>query len=131
MPHLHHVLLVDDDEMMRLVLARLLARTWPHATIAEAITGAAALSAVAQQRPDLIISDYEMPVMDGLQLVRTLRSQGARMPILLLSSEASVGKAILAAGADHFLLKPFPIGTFTQILRTLLPEQGETRAIGQ
>ena len=37
----------------------------------------------------------------------------------------------LAAGADHFLLKPFPIGTFTQILRTLLPGQGETRAIGQ
>jgi DNA-binding response OmpR family regulator len=68
---------------------------------------------------------------NGLELVRTLRAQGATMPILVLSSEPRVGETILAASADHFLLKPVARGMFTQILRTLLPDDEETRAIGQ
>jgi CheY-like chemotaxis protein len=131
MPQPHHILIVDDDEQMRLVLTRLLKRTWTDATIAEAAHGAEALSLIAQQRPDLIISDYQMPVIDGLTLVRTLRAQVATMPILVLSSEPSLGKSILAAGADAFLTKPLTLGTFTQILRTLLPDDEETRALGQ
>jgi CheY-like chemotaxis protein len=131
MPHPRHVLLVDDEEQMRMVLARLVKRTWADVTIAETANGAEALCARGQQRPDLIIADYQMPVMNGLELVRTLRAQGATMPILVLSSEPRVGETILAAGADHFLLKPVARGMFTQILRTLLPDDEETRAIGQ
>ncbi len=126
-----HILIVDDNEQMRLVLARMVKRTWTDASLAEAAHGAEALSAVAQQHPDLIISDYQMPVMDGLALVRTLRAQGATMPILALSSQPSARKTILAAGADHFLLKPVTLGTFAQTLRTLLPDDEETRTLGQ
>jgi CheY-like chemotaxis protein len=130
MPRSPHVLIVDDDEHLRVVLARLVKRTWPQATITEALHGAEALGALEAQTSDLIISDYQMPVMNGLELVRTLRSQAATMPILVLSSEPSVGEALLAAGATHFLVKPFPVATFAQLLRTLLPEDAETRALG-
>jgi len=52
------------------------------------------------------------------------------MPILVLSSEPSAGEVFLAAGATHFLSKPFPMATLTQLLRTLLPDETETRALG-
>ena len=69
--------------------------------------------------------------MDGLQLVRTLRGQGASMPILMLSSESSVAAVAQQAGATAFLSKPLAIGSFSQFLHTLLPEDAETRARGQ
>ena len=108
MPHPRHILIVDDDATMRELLVYLIARTYVDVTIDEVATGAEALSAVAAQPPDLIISDCYMPVMDGLQLVRTLRGQGATMPIVMLSSEPSVVKVAQLAGATAFLPKPLP-----------------------
>src|SRR5262245_24393327 len=131
MPQPHHVLIVDDEEQMRLMLARLVKRTWKDATIAQAAHGTEALGLIAQQRPDLIITDYQMPIMGGLDLVRMLRAQGATMPILALSSEPSVGESILAAGADAFLTKPFRVQALRELLRTLLGDDEETQAVGQ
>jgi len=131
MPRPRHVLLVDDDVFMHAVLARLVKRTWPHATIIQTFNGAQALSAFNEQRPDLIITDVEMPILDGFALVRTLRAQGATLPILALSSESSAGETMLAAGADHFLEKPFRIASFTELLHTLLLDDPETRALGK
>jgi CheY-like chemotaxis protein len=131
MPHPRHVLLVDDDAAMRALLLYLIARTYVDVTIAEAAHGIEALSAVAAQRPDLIISDCHMPVMDGLQFVRTLRGQGATMPIVMLSSEPSVAKAAQLAGASAFLSKPLAIRSFSQFLHTLLPNDTGTPALGQ
>src|SRR5438105_1314843 len=67
--------------------------------------------------PDLIITDYQMPIMSGLELVRTLRAQGATMPILVLSSDTSMAEAILAVGATAFLPKPSPIRALRGLLR--------------
>jgi CheY-like chemotaxis protein len=131
MPHPRHVLLVDDDAAMRELLVRLIARTYVDVTIAEAANGAEALSAVAAQLPDVIISDCHMPIMDGLQLVRTLRAHGATMPILMLSSEPSIANAAQLAGASAFLTKPLAIRSFRQFLHTLLPDEAETRVLGQ
>ena len=131
MPPTHHVLLVDDDAAMRIVLSRLLARLDAEVMITEATNGAEGLRAALAQRPDLIISDYHMPVMDGLELVRTLRGHGAAMPIVMLSSEPSVANAAQLAGATAFLTKPFAIRSFSQFLNTLLPGDTETRALGQ
>ena len=72
-----------------------------------------------------------MPVMGGLALVRTLRAQGATMPILVLSSDSSIAEGIHLAGANAFLSKPFRVRALTELLRTLLPNGEETRAIGQ
>jgi len=131
MPPTHHVLIVDDEEGMRLVLSRLVARAYADVTITVAAHGAEGLRAALAQRPDLIISDCHMPVMDGLQLVRTLRGHGATMPILMLSSEPSIANAAQLAGASAFLTKPLAIRSFSQFLHTLLTNDTETRALGQ
>jgi CheY-like chemotaxis protein len=103
---------------VRAVLAHLVVQLCPDATITEVAHGAEALSVAAQQHPDLIITDYHMPVMDGLELVRTLRAQDATMPILVLSSDTSIAQAILAAGATAFLPKPFRVRVLRELLRT-------------
>jgi len=131
MPQPRHVLLVDDDEAMRLVLTRLVQRTCLDVTFAEAINGVEALAALATQTPDLLITDYEMQILDGLELIRTLRAQGATMPILALSSEARIADAMLSAGAQAFLVKPFRLAECTQVVSSLLPSCDETRAVGE
>jgi CheY-like chemotaxis protein len=131
MPSSRHVLLVDDHPEVRAVLAHLVAQLCPDATITEAAHGAEALSVAAQQHPDLIITDYHMPIMGGLELVRTLRAQGTTMPILVLSSDISVAEAILAAGATAFLPKPFRVRALRELLPTLLPTDEETQAVGE
>jgi CheY-like chemotaxis protein len=108
----------------------MLTHLYPSATIAEAADGAEALRALEEQRPDLIITDYQMPVMSGLDLVRTLRAQGATIPILALSSEASIAASFLAAGADYFLRKPLAISALRQPLRTLLLDGADARPMG-
>ena len=121
MPTPFQILLVDDHAYLRTFLARMVAETYPDATVVEAANGTEALAAYQHQPPDLIISDYQMPIANGLGLVRTLREQGATVPILILSSNPVIGEGILAAGASAFLHKPFAISEFAQILRILLP----------
>jgi DNA-binding response OmpR family regulator len=86
-----------------------------------ATNGTKALAAYNHQQPDLIISDQQLPIISGLGLVRTLREQGATVPILILSSDLTIAEAILSAGATQFLSKPFAFSEFTRVLRTLLP----------
>jgi CheY-like chemotaxis protein len=120
-----HVLIVEDHPDLRVTLVRLVAHVCTDVTIATAADGADALDAVAQHRPDLIVSDYRMPGVNGLQLVRALRAQGLPMPIIMLSSDPSAEAASLTAGANAFLLKPFRLADFDQILHALLPNQAE------
>ena len=131
MPPTRHVLIVDDDEAMRDVLMRLVARTYAEVTIVEATNGSEGFHAALAQHPDLIISDCHMPVMDGMELVRALRSQGASMPIVMLSSEPSVAKAAQLAGVSAFLTKPLAIRSFSQFLHTLLPDDTDAHVLRQ
>ena len=130
MPTARHILIVDDHLLVRAVLARAVAQLWPDAAIVEAAHGAEALSAAAQRRPDLIITDYHMPIMDGLELCRTLRAQGATIPILVLSSDTIAVEALRTAGVTAFLPKPFRLRVLKQLLRTLLPNNKETQTGG-
>jgi two-component system response regulator MprA len=122
---------VDDHAAVRAVLARVVAQRCPDAMIVKAANGVEALSSIAQQPPDLIITDYQMPLMNGLELIRTLRAQGATMPIVVLSSDTSIAEAILAAGATTFLPKPFHIQVLREQLCTLLPEPAGARACSE
>ena len=130
MPSVPHVLLLDDHPETRAVLAYVVPRFCPFVTIAEASNGAEALRAVAQHSPDLIITDYHMPEMNGLDLVRTLRTQGMQMPIVAISSELDIAESMLAAGATHFLPKPFPLPELRDLLRALLFAGDQAQTIG-
>ncbi|NMG11777.1 response regulator, partial [Brasilonema sp. UFV-L1] len=107
-PSSARVLLVDDNADMRDYLTRLLSKHW-HVKAAN--NGAAALAAIGEQPPDLVLTDVMMPEMDGFQLLSALRTnpQTKGIPIILLSARAGEEAAIegLQAGADDYLIKPF------------------------
>ena len=102
------VLLADDNADMRDYVRRLLG---PHYEVETASDGLQALAAVRDRRPDLLLSDVMMPGLDGLGLVREIRSDAdlADLPIILLSARAGEEASLegLAAGADDYLVKPF------------------------
>jgi signal transduction histidine kinase/CheY-like chemotaxis protein len=102
------ILLADDNADMRDYVRRLLA---PGYEVRTAADGAAALAALREDRPDLLLSDVMMPGLDGFALVREVRADPARadIPIILLSARAGEEASIegLVAGADDYLIKPF------------------------
>jgi DNA-binding response OmpR family regulator len=103
------VLVVDDDPDIAELIAAMLGRSgWRTAVAGGA---AAASAALEDQRPDLFVLDAHMPVVDGLQLCRELRTNRstASIPVLMVSAGTSVEQVAAAygAGADDFLGKPF------------------------
>lgn len=103
-----HLLLADDNADMRDYIRRLLSGSYTVQTVADGVT---ALTAIANNPPDLVLTDVMMPGMDGFELLRLLRSapQTQAIPIILLSARAGEEARIegLAAGADDYLIKPF------------------------
>jgi two-component system chemotaxis response regulator CheY len=117
-------LLVDDSRSMRSILARLLASLgWDSVQAAD---GRAALDLLAEGcRPDAALVDWNMPVMNGLELVAAMRSEPhlSALPIVMVTSESELAQisAALTAGADEYLVKPFTADALAQKLE-LLPE---------
>ncbi|MCP6762314.1 MAG: ATP-binding protein [Fischerella sp. CENA71] len=103
-----HVLLVDDNADMRDYLKRILSK---HVTVEAVADGAAALAAVQERVPDLVLSDVMMPGLNGFELLKALRADARtkEIPIILLSARAGEEFVIegLEAGADDYLIKPF------------------------
>ncbi|HKO92888.1 MAG TPA: ATP-binding protein, partial [Polyangiaceae bacterium] len=102
------ILIADDNADMRDYLARLLR---PRYQVTRVGDGAKALASVREQRPDLIITDVMMPVLDGFALVQRLRSDAElrSIPIIVLSARAGEDAVVegIEAGADDYLVKPF------------------------
>ncbi|HEX2117348.1 MAG TPA: PAS domain S-box protein [Alphaproteobacteria bacterium] len=102
------VLIVDDNADMREYIARLLR---PLHDVELARDGLEALAAIAERRPDLVLSDVMMPSLDGIGLLRAIRADPslADIPAILLSARAGEEAQVegLDAGADDYLVKPF------------------------
>lgn len=104
------VLLVDDQELVRAGLRRILRPREGIEVSGECDNGAAALQAVAADRPDVVVMDVRMPVMDGVEATRRLRAGDAAPPVLVLTTfgDDEVLSAALRAGAAGFQLKDAP-----------------------
>jgi len=104
------VLLVDDQELVRAGLRRILRPREGFEIAAECGDGAAALEAAAQTRPDVVLMDVRMPVMDGVEATRRLRALPDSPPILVLTTfgDDEVLSGALRAGASGFQLKDAP-----------------------
>ena len=103
------ILVVEDQEDNRQILRDLLGSAGYK--IIEAENGEEALAAVAKQRPDLILMDIQLPVMDGYEATRRLKADPAlkTIPIIVVTSDAlsgDEGKA-RAAGCDAYVTKPY------------------------
>ncbi len=116
------ILIADDSRTVRdMVRATLEA---DHHTVVEAADGREALTAAETQPADLVITDVNMPVMDGLALVRALRASPPYRftPILVLTTEhgEDVKQQGRAAGASGWLVKPFDPECLRQAVRRVL-----------
>jgi CheY-like chemotaxis protein len=102
------VLVVDDDPDILEALCEILAMEGYR--VAQARHGAEALARVAAERPDLILLDLMMPVMDGAAFAEALRARhpGAGIPVLVISADASPERAV-GLEASAFLAKPFDL----------------------
>ena len=103
------VLVVDDSKAQRRLLSRTLAK-WGYETI-EADSGEAALAVAAETRIDIVISDWMMPGMNGVEFCRAFRAQCGDRPAYFVLLTAQTEREVLAegldGGADDFLSKPF------------------------
>jgi CheY-like chemotaxis protein len=103
------VLIADDDEDI-LALVRATIERSGHEVMAVA-DGAAALSAVAERRPDLAVLDIAMPELDGLEVLRRLRADDETkdLPVILLTAQAQAADVErgFATGASAYVRKPF------------------------
>jgi signal transduction histidine kinase len=102
------ILVADDNSDMRQYLARLLSELYEVETASD---GQEAILAARARPPDLIVSDVMMPIVDGFELLKTLRTdeQTRTIPVILLSARAGEESRLegIQAGADDYLIKPF------------------------
>ena len=119
------VLVVDDDPKVNDLLARLLRRLGHE--VLEATNGIQAMQLVAEEGPDLVITDILMPEMDGFEVIRSLRAQGIDTPVVAMSGGGVVEKDVLlgqgtAMGAVSTLRKPVDLGELTRVIEEALSD---------
>src|ERR1700761_4532800 len=115
------ILFVEDEETLRSYLAEQLSDEY---TVDTAGNGLEALKAVLRKKPDLIVTDIVMPEMDGVELLKTLRSEPGPqgLPVLLISGRAEEARRIegFRKGADGYLAKPYSIGELRAVVGAML-----------
>ncbi|MGE0453193.1 MAG: sigma-54-dependent transcriptional regulator [Vicinamibacteria bacterium] len=123
------LLLVDDDDAFRRVMANELGRL--GFKIAAAGSGAEALRAVEQQRPQVVLLDLQLPDLSGLEVLKRLRAASPGSEVIMLTGHGSIDTAIQAIreGAFDYVAKPCPLDELEVRIRRALERQSlETRA---
>ncbi|GGM27300.1 response regulator [Dactylosporangium sucinum] len=122
------VLIVDDEpQLLRALRINLQARQYEVVTAAD---GTAALQAAAAEHPDVVVLDLGLPDLDGIEVLRTLRSW-TPVPVLVLSGRlgSSEKVAALDAGADDYVTKPFNIDELLARIRSIIRRRPEPEAV--
>jgi two-component system, OmpR family, response regulator MtrA len=121
-----HVLVAEDDEKQAELIRRSLLAEGHTATVVH--DGAAALDAVRRVRPDLVVLDLMLPVVDGLGVCRVLRGgeDTADLPVLMLTARAEEDDVLLGLelGADDYMTKPYSPRELMARIRTVLRRGG-------
>jgi len=118
------ILVVDDDlELLNLIAFALRQAGF---LVVQAPDGRAALTIFEQEQPDLVILDYNLPHLSGLEVLKRLRSAGTRTPIMMLTVRAAEEDQVeaLEVGADDYLTKPFSPRALIARVRALLRRAG-------
>ncbi len=116
-----NVLVIDDSGLMRKMILRALRQSEVSVgSTLEAANGEEGLRALQANEPDLILCDWNMPVMDGLEFVR--RSQGCEVPVIMLTTESTSDRKARAinAGAKGYVTKPFTPEKLGEAIRAVM-----------
>lgn len=117
------IMVVDDSAVMRKLVIRALRQAgYGDHEVVEAADGVEALDAIRQNAPDVVLSDWNMPNMSGLELVCALRAEGIDVPLGFVTSEsnAELHKSATEAGASFLLSKPFTPDDLSSQLNSIL-----------
>jgi two-component system chemotaxis response regulator CheY len=116
------VLVADDSRVMRQIVIRTLRQAGYDWEITEAGDGAAALEIATQMDPDLVLSDWNMPEMTGIELLVAMRRNGMDIPLGFVTSEGSPEMRDQAdkAGALFLIAKPFSAEVFRETIDPFL-----------
>lgn len=104
-----HALVIDDSRAMRMILGRMLRDL--GFTVAEAVNGRDGLDELTAETPQLVLVDWNMPVMSGIEFLVAMRRPpySSTAKVLMVTTESEVAQVIraLGSGADEYLMKPF------------------------
>jgi two-component system chemotaxis response regulator CheY len=117
------ILIADDSRVMRQIVTRTLRQAgYEGHDLVEAADGRQAYDAAVSEKPDLVLSDWNMPEMTGVEVLRALRASGVQVPFGFVTSEstAEMLKAAEDAGALFLITKPFTAETFRDKLDPIL-----------
>lgn len=121
-------LVVDDFSTMRRIVRNLL-KELGFTNVDEAEDGAVALQKLQSGGFEFVVTDWNMPNMDGLTLLQTIRATPAlkTLPVLMITAEAKKDNIIAAAqaGASGYIVKPFTAGTLSEKLNKIFEKMGQ------
>jgi two-component system chemotaxis response regulator CheY len=118
-----NILVVDDSRVMRQIVIRTLRQAgYDDHEVVEAEDGRDALAKVGAEQPGLVLSDWNMPEMSGIECLRALRAAGSAVPFGFVTSEGSaeMRQQAAAAGAAFLIAKPFTVEDFQDALAAVL-----------
>lgn len=120
-------LVVDDFSTMRRIVRNLL-KELGYSNVDEAEDGAMALAKLKSEKFDFVISDWNMPNMDGLSMLQAIRADAGlkHLPVLMVTAEAKKENIIAAAqaGASGYVVKPFTAATLDEKLGKIFEKMG-------
>ena len=119
------VLVVDDSKTIRNIQKRILEQLG-YTEVHEAEDGQIALQVVQEVSPDLILVDWNMPNMDGITLVKTIRQTDKTIPLIMCTTEAEKSRVVeaLRAGVNNYVVKPFTAETLSDKINQTLSKLG-------
>jgi two-component system, chemotaxis family, chemotaxis protein CheY len=121
------ILVVDDFATMRKVVRNLLKQAG-YENIVEAEDGVTALRVLKSQKIDFVISDWNMPNMTGIELLKAIRADDdlAKMPFLMITAEALQDNVIAAvkAGVSNYIVKPFTAEILNEKIEKIMEKIG-------
>ena len=124
------VIVVDDDEKLLRMLKRTLLYEGFH--VSTASNGEEALKIITPKKPDVVVLDWLMPKLNGVEVIQALRQANNNIPILMLTAKDAVEDRVegLESGADDYLVKPFApqelIARIRALLRRTQTDKGDT-----
>jgi len=125
------ILVVDDFSTMRRIIKNLL-RDLGFVNMDEADDGATALPMLKSGRYDFLITDWNMPIMEGIELLKRIRADTelADLPVLMVTAEARREQIVLAAeaGVNGYIVKPFTAQTLDQKIAKIFERLGAAAA---